>query len=161
MNSSRALIAVLSAALTSGAACTATSRDEPGKGADTVLDAGKAAGRTIADATERAGEKVADAGRDVADKTSDVASDVAEASRDAVSATGAAVTDGWVTARLKTEFAEEALLRGSDIDVVTTARVVTLKGSVRSTAARERAAGIASATEGVRRVVNELVVKTR
>jgi osmotically-inducible protein OsmY len=43
--------------------------------------------------------------------------------------------------------------------VDTTNHVVTLKGSVRSSAARSRAVAIAAGTEGVTRVVDQLVVK--
>jgi len=66
---------------------------------------------------------------------------------------------GWITTKVKTKFVDETVLKGSDIDVDTDNHVVTLKGTVASTAARARAAAIASGTEGVTRVVNQLVVK--
>jgi len=44
------------------------------------------------------------------------------------------------------------------INVDTKDRVVTLKGTVRSSAAKARAAEIARSTEGVTKVVNQLVV---
>lgn len=50
-------------------------------------------------------------------------------------------------------------LAGSDINVATTEHVVTLKGHVRSSAARLRAGEIAAGTEGVTGVVNELIVR--
>ena len=55
-------------------------------------------------------------------------------------------------------FVDESLLKGSTIDVDTNNHVVTLKGSVRSNTARARAVAIARGTEGVARVVDELVV---
>jgi osmotically-inducible protein OsmY len=53
---------------------------------------------------------------------------------------------------------DEALLEGSNIDVDTDAHVVTLRGTVASEAAKNRAAVIAGDIEGVTHVVNELVV---
>jgi hyperosmotically inducible periplasmic protein len=103
------------------------------------------------DETKRGADKAVDAGKAAADK-------VAETTRDVAAATGAAVTDGWITAKLKAKFADEVVLKGSDISVETTDHTVTLKGSVRSAAARSRALEIANGTEGVRHVVNQLVV---
>jgi hyperosmotically inducible protein len=74
-------------------------------------------------------------------------------------ATSAAVTDGWITTKLKAKFADETMLKGSDINVDTTDHVVTLSGAVPSATAKSRAVEIADGTEGVKRVVNRLVVK--
>jgi len=104
-----------------------------------------------ADETKRGADKAVDAGKAAADK-------VAETTREVATATGAAVTDGWITAKLKAKFADEVVLKGSDISVETNDHTVTLKGSVRSAAARSRALEIANGTEGVRHVVNQLVV---
>ena len=104
-----------------------------------------------ADETKRSADKAVDAGKAAADK-------VAETTREVATATGAAVTDGWITAKLKAKFADEVVLKGSDISVETNDHTVTLKGSVRSAAARSRALEIANGTEGVRRVLNQLVV---
>lgn len=168
MNVSRMLIMALFIGITAGgASCTTqgTDSDSAKRDVDTVLDDAKAAGSTAVEATERAGGKAAEAGKDtahmVADKTREEAGDIAETSKEVASATGAAVSDGWVTAKLKAKFADETLLKGSDIDVDTTDRIVTLKGSVRSTAARTKAAEIASGTEGVKSVVNQLVVRSK
>jgi hyperosmotically inducible protein len=119
-----------------------------------VVDAAAAkrkAGKAI-EATERAGEKAAGATREAAQKTGEKTKEIA-------SATGEAITDGWITTKVKTKFFDETMLKGSDIDVVTSDRVVTLTGTVASSAAKARAAAIASGTEGVTRVVNRLGVK--
>ncbi|MDH4065309.1 MAG: BON domain-containing protein, partial [Acidobacteriota bacterium] len=76
----------------------------------------------------------------------------------AVSETGEAITDGWITTKVHAAFVGEALLKGSAINVDTANHVVTLKGTVGSDAAKSRADTIASGTEGVTRVVNQLVV---
>lgn len=68
-----------------------------------------------------------------------------------------AVTDRWITAKVKTHFAGPTLL--PDVTVETRDHVVTLKGTVPSSAGRERAAGLARNTDGVVRVVNQLEVR--
>jgi hyperosmotically inducible protein len=84
---------------------------------------------------------------------------VAEKTKEVAEATGAAVSDGWITAKVKAKFADETSLNGSSISVDTTDRVVTLSGVVVSNASKTRALEIAGGTEGVKRVVNQLVVK--
>ena len=100
-----------------------------------------------------------DATRSGAGKAIEATKQAGKETADVAKAAGAAVNDGWITAKLKTKFADEILLNGSDINVDTFDHVVTLKGTVRSADARARAEVIASGTEGVARVVNELVVK--
>ena len=60
---------------------------------------------------------------------------------------------------MKAKYADEIVLKGSDINVETTDHVVTLKGIVPSSAAKARAAEIARGTDGVTRVVTELAVQ--
>lgn len=62
---------------------------------------------------------------------------------------------------MSAKFVDEKLLKGSNIDGDTKDHVVTLKGPVRSDAAKARAVEIARNTEGVVNVVNQLVVKNR
>ena len=124
-----------------GVGCTAQGSDESKKDAGVVLDETKAGADTAIDATKKAGSEAMSASKDIA------------------LAAGAAVTDGWVTTKVKAKFADETLLERSDITVETTNHVVTLKGSVRSPAARSRAVEIATGTEGVTRVLDQLVVK--
>ncbi len=115
------------------------------------------------DATVRAGEKTAEVTKDVAVATAETTKDVAVATakktKEVVSSTGEVITDGWITTKLSAKFVDEALLKDSDIDVDTKHNVVTLKGTVMSSAGRTRAAEIAAGNEGVKRVVNQLVVK--
>jgi osmotically-inducible protein OsmY len=68
-----------------------------------------------------------------------------------------AITDRWITAKVKTHFVGPTLL--PDVRVETHDHVVTLKGTVPSSAERERAAGLARATDRVTRVVNQLEVR--
>jgi len=84
---------------------------------------------------------------------------VADRVKKGLSRTGEAITDGWITTKVKWFFVGEDALEGSDINVDTKDKVVTLKGTVRSAAGRDRAVELATNTDGVRRVVNELVIK--
>jgi osmotically-inducible protein OsmY len=68
-----------------------------------------------------------------------------------------AITDRWITAKVKTHFVGPTLL--PDVTVETRDHVVTLKGHVPSRAEREHAAGLARSTEGVTQVVNQLEVR--
>lgn len=157
---SRCLIAAaLVGVVSTGSACTQKAADATKKDVNAALDTTKAGADTAIDATKSAGDKTADAAQQTADKTADVAGKVGEKGKDVVLAVGAAVTDSWITTKLKAKFADETVLKGSDIKVETTDHVVTLKGTVRSGEAKARAVAITAGTEGVMRVVNQLVVK--
>lgn len=71
---------------------------------------------------------------------------------------GEAISDTWITTKVSWFFVGEDVLDGSDIDVDTNNRVVTLKGQVPSQAARVRASALARQTEGVREVRDQLVI---
>lgn len=164
MNVSKCLMmAALVGVVSAGPACTKAAVDDTKKDAGAAVDATRAGADRALDATKKAGDEAADVTRDVAqktaDKTKEVAGAVADKSREIASTTGDAVTDGWITTKVKAKFADETVLEGSDINVDTTDHVVTLRGTVTSSTARGRAAAIASGTEHVTRVINQLVVK--
>jgi len=73
--------------------------------------------------------------------------------------TGQYVDDATITTRVKTGLSKEPLLNNTAVDVDTKDHVVTLRGTVGSGPAKTRAEEIATATSGVSRVVNELVVR--
>lgn len=116
-------------------------------------DANKAV-QSIEDKTK---EVAADAG----DKAKQVASDVADKSKEVLSKTGEVITDGWITAKVKAKFADEKALKDTNVTVETKDRMVTLKGTLPSDAAKKRAGEIANGTEGVLSVSNEIVVKAK
>jgi osmotically-inducible protein OsmY len=91
--------------------------------------------------TEQGVAKAADKTSDAADKVSDKAGD-------------ASITSG-----VKAAFYDETLLQGTAIDIGTKDQVVTLRGTVRSDAAKARAKELARKTKNVVGVVNELVVQ--
>ena len=71
---------------------------------------------------------------------------------------GRKVTDGWITSKIYAQFLTENALEDSDIDVDVTKGAVTLSGSVRSDAGRQRAVAVAKATDGVKSVKDSLKV---
>lgn len=76
----------------------------------------------------------------------------------AAKATGAEITDAWITTSIKTDFVGEDALKNSNINVDTNRHVVTLKGTVASQAGRERAVDIVKHTNGVDRIVDTLTI---
>jgi osmotically-inducible protein OsmY len=95
----------------------------------------------------QAGEKMEQAG-----------SDTAAAASDTYHGTKRAVKDTLITAKVKTALHNDKATGDVDIDVATTAGVVTLLGKVPSSSAADRAQQIAMQTEGVKQVNNHLTV---
>jgi hyperosmotically inducible protein len=126
---------------------TARAIDKAGDKTDKAADKSEGAMHKAGDKTEKAAEKVGTAGKKVGVKTKDAAEDV-----------GGNVTDGWITTKLKADFVNEDLLKGSSINADTNNHIVTLKGTVASEAGRDRAVQIAKTTKGVSRVVDQLTI---
>jgi osmotically-inducible protein OsmY len=135
-----ALVSLLSA-LCVGAACSPETQDKA-----------KDVQEKIEDKTEKIAEKTAE-------KSKEIAGDIAEKGKEVLSTTGEVITDGWITAKVSAKLSDEKLLKDSNVDVDTNDRIVTLKGAVASPAAKQRAVAIASGTEGVTRVDDQLAVK--
>jgi osmotically-inducible protein OsmY len=96
--------------------------------------------------------------QDLEDKTKEVVADAADKGKEIISSTGEAITDGWITTKVKAKFSDDKLLKDSGITVETTDRVVTLKGTA-GAEAKKQAVTIAGGTEGVVRVVDQIVAK--
>ena len=77
--------------------------------------------------------------------------------RQPMKATSAAGVGGMA---LKWFFLGEDPLKGSDINVDTNNHVVTLRGTVKSTAGRARAVALARRTDGVTKAVDELKIRS-
>ena len=127
----------------------------------------KEAGREMKDAADEmkdeADEETAEARREGREAAAEAKEETREARREtgeAVGTAGQAVNDGWITTKVKGSFVGVDALEGSEIDVDTKNHVVTLKGTVPTTAARVRAEEIAKKVEGVTSVKNELKVAT-
>ena len=72
--------------------------------------------------------------------------------------TGEAISDTWITTKVKWFFMGDDLLKGSAISVATDKNIVTLTGTVKSAVGRARAKELAMQTEGVHRVIDELTI---
>jgi hyperosmotically inducible protein len=101
---------------------------------------------------------VADKTKEGAEKTKEGAEKVGEKTKEGLSKTGEVITDAWITGRISSKFVNEALLHDSHIDVDTNDHVVTLNGTVLTSAGRRRAVAIAKEVEGVHRVVDKLTI---
>jgi hyperosmotically inducible protein len=82
----------------------------------------------------------------------------ADKTKEGVSKTGEVITDAWITTRVHEQFINADALKDSQISVDTDKHIVTLTGTVTSSAGREKANSIAKHTEGVHRVVNRLTI---
>lgn len=78
----------------------------------------------------------------------------AQATRDAKTI----VNDAWITTQVYAKFFADPDIKGRNINVDTTAGVVTLGGEVHSAAEHNQAIGKARATDGVKQVIDKLTV---
>ena len=67
-----------------------------------------------------------------------------------------AIKDGWLVTKIHSEFVDEDILSGSNIDVDVKNGMVTLQGTVPSEAARARASQSAKNNDGVKGVTDQL-----
>jgi hyperosmotically inducible periplasmic protein len=148
-----------------GAKNEAADRDHSG---DATIAAGEA-GREVKDAAHGAKEKTKQAAHETKEDAKESARDTKAAAkesareasgetRETAGTAGQAVSDGWITTKVKSSFVGVDVLDGSDIDVDTNDHVVTLRGTVPSAAARAKAVSLAKQVEGVQSVKDELTI---
>jgi osmotically-inducible protein OsmY len=113
----------------------------------TIKDDARDAADKAEDVAERAWKETKDGWEVVVDKTADMAKKA-----------GAEITDAWITTNIKARMLDEDTLDGSNIDVDTDRRVVTLSGTVTSEAGRKTAVDIVKRTDGVERIVDRLTM---
>lgn len=114
---------------------------------DGIRIEGDEAAARAEEAGERAGEALGEAGERLEEAA-------AELERRA----GPVAEDAALTAQVKAKLAADPEVAAVHIDVDTLDRVVTLSGRVASAAVRDEAEKLARGTDGVRAVVNNLVV---
>jgi osmotically-inducible protein OsmY len=107
------------------------------------------AGCSDRNSTDTVGQRV--------DRTTDK---MAATTDNATAKAAAAIDDATITTKVKTAVLAEPGLKTLQIDVDTKNGVVTLAGTVDSTALKERATQVAQGVSGVRSVDNNLAVKT-
>ena len=105
---------------------------------------------------ERATGLAADAAKREAGKLAGRAADKASA---AAGSLGDTVTDGTLTAKIKSKMALDDHVQARDINVDTVDGVATLSGVVASGDERKRAVQLARDTEGITRVVDKLEIR--
>jgi hyperosmotically inducible protein len=101
------------------------------------------------------------AGREAGREVGAAAREARRETAGAAKTTARKINDGWITSKIYAQFLTENALDDSDIDVDVTKGVVTLSGTVRSEAGRNRAVAIAKATDGVKNVKDSLKVTAR
>jgi osmotically-inducible protein OsmY len=88
----------------------------------------------------------------------DVDRTLADRSKAGLTKSGEKLTDGWIAARVRWLLDREELLKGSDVRIQSSDHVVTLSGRVATSAAQARAVQLARGTDGVVRVVEQLMI---
>src|SRR5262245_18817506 len=106
--------------------------------------------------THRPTDAVGTAGRVSTEKAKEVGAEMGAKTAEAANKAGEVLSDGALTAKIKSKMALDDLVQARSIDVSTTDRIVTLTGTVRSGAEHARALQLARETEGVTRVVDKL-----
>ena len=107
----------------------------------------------------RAGDEVGTTGSGAAEEARDATTDVKDRAASAANQAKAALEDGALTAKIKSKMALDDTVKAYEIDVDTKNGVVTLTGTVKTRAERERALLLARETEGVRNVIDNLKVE--
>lgn len=97
-------------------------------------------------------------GRVDTEKARAVGAEVAAKTAEAANKAGAVLSDGALTAKIKSKMALDDLVKARSIDVSTTNHVVTLRGTVGSVAEHDRAVQLAKETASVTEVVDRLGV---
>jgi hyperosmotically inducible protein len=93
------------------------------------------------------------------ERAREVGAEVGERTAAAADQARRAITDGSVTAKIKSKMALDDSIKALDINVDTTGTTVTLTGVVGTEAQRQRALQLARETAGVTQVVDRLQVR--
>ena len=109
-------------------------------------------------AAERSGPAVGTAGRVDTAKAKEVGAEIGAKTAEVANKAGEVLTDGALTAKIKSKMALDDLVKARSIDVSTTNHVVTLRGTVGTVAEHDRAVQLAKETAGVTEVVDRLGV---
>ena len=108
---------------------------------------------------DSAREAVGTTGGEVRGEAREAGAEIRERTGEAADATRRAVVDGALTSKIKAKMALDDTVRALQIDVDTNNGVVTLTGTIRSEAERQRAVALARETDGVTQVVDRLAIK--
>jgi hyperosmotically inducible protein len=95
------------------------------------------------------------------DKISDTANTAAVKVKRAAAVASQEMSDSWITLQTKLSLLADDQVRSQEVHVTTRQGIVTLRGKVRSEAARQAAVGDATKIDGVQRVESHLMVDSR
>jgi osmotically-inducible protein OsmY len=101
---------------------------------------------------------VGTAGRVDSQKARDVGAEVGAKTAAAANKAGEVLSEGALTAKIKSKMTLDDLVQARTIDVTTSGHVVTVSGTVRSAAERDRAIQLARETAGVTQVIDRLLI---
>jgi osmotically-inducible protein OsmY len=107
---------------------------------------------------DRSGPAVGTAGRVDTAKAKEVGAEIGAKTAEVANKAGEVLSDGALTAKIKSKMALDDLVKARSIDVSTTNHVVTLRGTVGTVAEHDRAVQLAKETAGVTEVVDRLGV---
>jgi hyperosmotically inducible protein len=98
------------------------------------------------------------AGHADSSRAEQVGAEIGAKTADAANKAGEILSDGALTAKIKSKMALDDSVRARSVDVSTTDHIVTVSGTVRSQAEHDRAVQLARETDGVTRVIDHLTV---
>ncbi len=107
---------------------------------------------------DRPSSTIGTAGHVDTSKAERVGAQVGEKTAQAANRAAEIVSDGALTAKIKSKMALDDTVRSRSVDVSTTDHVVTLSGTVRSQAEHDRIVQLARETSGVTQVIDHLNV---
>jgi hyperosmotically inducible protein len=130
-----------------------------------VAQGAKAVGKQVAPAARQAGQELQQGARDLGQKIGPAAEQAGqqlkEAGREVGKQVGPALSDAAITASIKAKLLAGSDFNGSHIDVTTSGGEVTLSGSAANPEQKAAAKQVALKTDGVRRIVDNIVIGNR
>jgi hyperosmotically inducible periplasmic protein len=106
-------------------------------------------------------EAVATAGQTGAERAKRAGEEISQKTAEAAKYAQEALSDGALTGKIKAKMALDDTVKALDLNIDTVNGVVTVTGTVRSGAERERALALAKETNGVRHVLDRTVIEPR
>ncbi len=106
-------------------------------------------------------DAVATAGKSGVEQVKRAGEEISQKTAAAAKTAGEVLSDGALTTKIKAKMGLDDTVKALDLNVDTIDGVVTVTGKVRSTAERDRALALARETNGVRQVIDRIVLQPR
>jgi len=120
--------------------------------------AGSSRPAAVVDPSGRAGRTTSTAGVDT-ERAREIGAAAGARVGEAGARASAELGDAALTARIKAKMALDDMVKAREVRVSTEGSTVTLRGTVETSAERDRAERLARETDGITRVVNELTIR--